>query len=301
MFDELKNWGRWGADDERGTLQLITAEQRIGAAALVETGLTVSLAHDLLDPRDRPCGTGFGHEMLASGVDLGAEGLPGYQATRDSVKAHVHGLGLTHLDALCHMFVRGRMYNGYGPDLVSERGAERNSVMTCADGVAGRGVLLDVPASLGIDYLEASHRITVAELEAAEARQGVHVAGGDLLIVATGLDARAKALEGVLDPFTAGLAGMHPQCLPWLADRGVGLLGSDGISDAMPPSPIENWPFPIHQVAITGLGLIMVDNLRLDSLLGICEQLGRWVFLLTISPLRVRGGTGSPVNPIALF
>ncbi len=175
--------------------------------------------------------------MLASGDALETSGIPGYEATRDFVGTDVHGLGTTHLDALCHMFVRGQMYNGGRPADVPSSGATRNSVMTLADGIVGRGVLLDVPGALGRPYLEADHAITPDQLEAAERAQGVTVGSGDILLISTGRDARRTEASGQLNPFVKGLAGLHPDCLRWLSDREVAVLCSDGISDLLPPRP----------------------------------------------------------------
>lgn len=301
MFEQVKNWGRWGADDELGALRLITPECRVAAAALVRDGVTVSLAHDVTTEPTPQTPDPAQHHMLACGDDLGSDGIPGYEATRDAFGTDVHGMGITHLDALCHMFVDGQMFNGATADLVTRQGAERNSVMTAADGIVGRGVLLDVPAARGVGHLEPDQRITVADLQAAEARQGLEVRSGDLLVIVTGRDARTVALGGQLNPFTDGLAGLHPECLPWLRDRDVALLASDGISDPMPFGPIERWPFPVHQIAIVGIGLMLIDNCRLDTLIAECERQQRWEFLLQLSPLRLPGATGCPVNPIAVF
>ena len=97
------------------------------------------------------------------------------------------------------------------------------------------------------------------------------------------------------------MAGMHPECLPWLHDRGIAVLGSDGISDAMPGLGIAEWPFPIHQVGIVAIGLHLIDNMALGTISEQCAQRGRWEFLLTLAPLRIEGGTGCPVNPIAVL
>jgi kynurenine formamidase len=263
--------------------------------------VTVSLAHDLATEPTVEMPHPVVHEMRASGASRSAVGIPGYEATRDHLATDVHGMGLTHIDALCHMFVDGRMFNGLPADLVTERGAERNSIMAAADGIVGRGVLLDVPGAVGSAFLEPGQHVTVADLEAAETAQGSEVRPGDMLIVSTGRDARRAARGGALDPMGDGLAGLHPECLGWLHDRSVALLASDGISDPLPAGPIERWPFPIHQVAITGMGLMLVDNLRLDDALAVCAAHERWEFLLTVAPLRLPGGTGSPVNPIAVF
>lgn len=299
LFEATKNWGRWG-DDDGGTLHLVTPERRAAAAALVTRGQAVSLARDLVFEAGPDNPQPASHEMLACGHDRHLAGLPGYEASRDAIGTEVHGMGTTHVDALCHMFVRGQMFGGLPAELVTERGAERGSVMALAEGVVGRGVLLDVPAVRGQAYVDPAAPITPDDLDAAIDRQGSEVGPGDLLIVSTGRDARAAAADGPLSPFE-GLAGLHPACLPWLRAHDVAVLGSDGISDCMPAGPIADWPFPIHQVAITGMGMVLIDNLRLDQLIEACATLGRWAFLLCVAPLRIPGGTGSPVNPIAVL
>ena len=298
-FEAVKNWGRW--DGDRGALALLRPEHRVAAAALVQTGVTVSLAHDLATAATAEVPHPVVHEMRASGASRSSVAIPGYEASRDHLATDVHGIGLTHIDALCHMFVGGLMFNGLDAALVTDDGAERNSIMEAADGIVGRGVLLDVPAARSIPYLEPGHHVTIADLEAAEAAQGCAVGAGDLLVVSTGRDARRVDRGGTLDPQADGLAGLHPECLGWLHDRSVALLAGDGISDPLPAGPIERWPFPIHQVAITAIGLMLVDNLRLDGALAACATHRRWEFLLTVAPLRLPGGTGCPVNPIAVF
>lgn len=299
IFAEVSNWGRWG-DDDQGALALITPQRRAAGAALATTGVAVSLAHDLSTEATTETPQPAQHQMLACGEHRTMAGLDGYEASRDFIGTEVHGMGVSHLDALCHMFVRGQMFNGLPAELVTEAGAERNTVMAAANGIVGRGVLLDIARSRGVDHVTPERPVTAADLSAAEADQGSAVGPGDLLVVSTGRAARRRANGGELNPFVS-LAGLHPDCLRWLRERDVALLGSDGISDPMPAGPIPGWPFPVHQVAITAMGVMLVDNLRLDDLIDTCADLGRWEFLLTIAPLRIPGGTGCPVNPIALF
>lgn len=300
MFDELSNWGRW-PDDDRGALSLITDECRAAAAATVRSGRVVSMSHDLPVRPSVETPNPAQHHMLRSGDAIDSTGVPGYEACHDFVGTAVHGMGLTHIDALCHMFVRGRMFNGLGPDQVLSTGALRNTIMDAAQGITGRGVLLDVPAVRGVEHLDGSATVSVADLEAAETAAGLRVGSGDLLIVSTGRDRRRDLHRGALDPVADGLAGLHPECLPWLRARDVAVLGCDGISDSLPMSGIDGWPFPIHQIGITAMGLHLIDNLRLDALTNACRDEGRWEFLLTIASLRIPGGTGSPVNPVAMF
>jgi kynurenine formamidase len=239
--------------------------------------------------------------MLASGDARDSNGIPGYEASRDYIGTEVHGLGITHLDALCHMFVRGEMYNGRPADEVRSTGALSNTVMSTVDRLVGRGVFLDIPRARGVEFLDGNTAITVADLERAESTQGSPVRSGDLLIVGGGRDARRSAQGGRLDPFRDGLAGLHPQCLPWLHEREVALLMGDGISDMTPGLGVAEWPFPVHQIGITGMGLHLVDNVNLERLAPVCVAQERWEFLCVVAPLRVPGGTGCPVNPLAVF
>lgn len=301
LFAEVRNWGRWGDGDERGTLNHLTPERRRAAAALVVDGTPVSLGHDLGVRPSPENPYPAHHHMLAAGDARDSTGVPGYEAARDYVGAHVHGLGVTHVDALCHMFVDGRMYNGVPAAEVRSDGARRNSVMALADGVSGRGVLLDVARSRGVEHLAAGDHVTVADLEAAETGAGVEVGAGDLLLVATGRDAWRRSSGGTLAPGADGMAGLHPECIAWLQDRQVAVLGSDGISDPMPGLGVPGWPFPVHQIGITAMGLHLIDNMALGELSDRCAAAGRWAFLLTVAPLRIEGGTGCPVNPIALL
>ena len=296
LFESLSNWGRWGDDDERGTLHFLTEERRAAAARLVRTGESVSLSHDLAtSPRpDHP--VPVQHHMLSAGDARDADGIEGYEAARDHLALDVHGLWTTHVDALSHMFVRGRMYGGRPASDVRSDGARSNTVLTMADGVVGRGVLLDVARALGCDFLGDGELVTAADLEAAEAAQGVTVDSGDILLVAWGREARRRATRGF-----DGFSGLHPDCLPWLAEREVAVLGSDGISDPMPFIGTGGWPFPVHQIGIVAMGLPLVDNVATAALSGRCAALGRWEFLFTMAPLRIRRGTGCPVNPVAVL
>lgn len=300
FFEALSNWGRWGAEDERGMLNHLTPAHRKAAADLVADGLSISLAHDLGVAPSAENPYPAHHHMLAAGDARDDAGIPGYEASRDYVGAHVHGLGVTHIDALCHMFVRGQMYNGYPASDVKSIGAMRNTVLSFAEGIVGRGVLLDVAATRGVPYLPPGDVIRLEELEETERRQGVTVGTGDILMVGAGRCALRAEQGGALDP-GQGMAGLHAECLPWLREREIAVLGSDGISDPMPGLGIPNWPFPVHQVGITGMGLHLIDNMALGELAGACAERSRWAFLFMMGSIRVPGGTGCPVNPIAVL
>ncbi len=296
LFEELSNWTRWGPDDERGTLHFLTDERRAAAAALVVAGQSISLAHDLATEPMPEHPQPVQHHMLASGDARDANGITGYEAARDHLALDIHGLWTTHVDALSHMFVRGRMYGGRPASDVRSDGARANTILSMADGVIGRGVLLDVPRALGVAFLDGAEVVTVADLEATEAHQDVRVGPGDVVLVAWGREARRESKRGF-----DGFSGLHPECLRWLAEREVAVLGSDGISDPMPFIGTPDWPFPVHQIGIVAMGLPLIDNVRLALLGERCAELGRWEFLFTMVPLRIPKGTGCPVNPVAVL
>ena len=296
MFAALSNWSRWGVDDQRGAANFLTDAHRVAATRLVETGESLSLAHDLATEPMPEHPNPVQHHMLASGDARDSNGIAGYEAARDHLALDIHGLWTTHVDALSHMFVRGQMYGGRPASEVRSDGARSNTVLTLAGGVIGRGVLLDIPRALGRGYLDTGEVVTVADLEAAEATQGVRAGTGDILLVALGREARKRATRGF-----DGFSGLHSECLPWLAQRQVAVLGSDGISDPMPFVGTPEWPFPVHQIGIVAMGLHLIDNVRLAPLAARCAELGRWEFLFTMAPLRIPKGTGCPVNPVAVL
>jgi kynurenine formamidase len=222
------------------------------------------------------------------------------ESTGDFVGVAFHGMATSHIDALCHVFVNKQMYNGYAAETVKSTGATRCSIMVAAEGVVGRGVFLDIPRFRGVKWLEPGDAITADELEACEKAQNVSVGEGDILLVGTGRDER-RAEMGPWHPFHVGMAGLHPDCIAWLSERDISVLGCDGVSDVLPGNHPDDWIMPIHQTVIVAMGIHLLDNLRLDQLATACAEHSKWSFLFTIAPLRVEGGTGSPANPIALL
>ena len=298
MAQELSNWGRWGPDDERGALNFITPEVSAAAAALVSDGVTVSCALELAKTPAADNPTPVLHFMTGAG-DVSDQGrIRGLEATGDGFMISPHGMANTHMDALCHILDQGKMYNGFPASDVLSTGAEKNSILAGEQGIATRGVLLDIAALKGVDWLEPGDAISVADLEAAEERQGVKVRSGDILLVRTGRDTRRES-EGAWPPFD-GLAGLLMETLPWIREREVAILGCDGVSDMIPSNVVDS-PLPIHHIIITYMGIHLVDNARLGPLGEACAARNRWEFLLTIAPLRLVGGTASPINPIAMF
>lgn len=299
IFESVKNWGRWGKDDEAGALNLITDEVRRSAAAAVRHGRAVSCARDIpVDPApDNPHPAL--HMMVAGGDDCLVPEI-GLETTSDFVGLAFHGMASTHLDALCHVHKGGLMYNGVPGTEVKSTGAKRNSVMCAKDGIVSRGVLLDLPRTLGIRWLEPGQVIDPDQLDQAVALEGVEIRSGDILLIATGRDARRDEF-GPWGPMDPGMPGLHPECVPWLHERDISVLGSDCVSDPIPLPPIEGWGMPIHECTLVAMGVHLLDNLHLGWLSEACEALSQWDFQFSVSPLRIEGGTGSPVNPIALL
>jgi len=294
LFEKVCNWGRWGQEDERGALNHIGPAEIARAGVLVTEGQSVSLSRvfptspGVENPRPAQ------HYMLNSGEDRHAPHLPSMEAAFDYVGIAFHGLSCTHIDALCHIFREGRMYNGRPASEVKSRGAISNTIMTAMHGIVGRGVLLDVPLALGVDFIEPNRLVTPQELEIAERKLGVTVMKGDILAIRLGRDVRPDRGDG-------RMAGLHPQVAGWLHDREVAVLAGDGPHDAMPPAVLSAWANPIHELCIVGMGMHLLDNLDLERVAKLCGVLRRWAFQIVVAPLLIEGGTGSPVNPIAIF
>jgi kynurenine formamidase len=207
---------------------------------------------------------------------------------------------VTHIDTPAHFFWEGKIYNGRSCNLITAReGATVESVDLLHDGVVSRGILLDVARTRGVRWLDRGAGVMPEDLEAAERAAGVRVEPGDILLVRTGHYARRLA-EGPAHPLEAGSPGPHPALLPWLRDRGVAVWGSDTHNDVA-PTPYPALGSPFHIGALVALGLWLIDNMNLEAIAEASAARGRWEFLLTLAPLRLRSVTGSPLNPIALF
>ena len=281
---ELSNWGRWGEDDEIGALNLITPEKRLEAVALVQEGVSLSLAVDANTVRAVDNPDPYEHEMLGIGADR--------------IGVSYHGMAHTHVDAMAHWEEEGTFYNGYtpDPDVVLESGHEKNSIHNLKDGILTRGILIDIPRLRGVPYLGPSSPVYIEDLEAWEERTGVRVAAGDALFIRTGIWTRREAEGPWLRGRQGQSPGLHPSVIPWLRERDVALLGTD--RSYVAPS---NLPGAAHDFALLYLGVHMLDNCDLETLAEAAAERDRWEFLLMIAPLPIRGGTGSPVNPIAVF
>ena len=295
LYERLRGQARWGPEDRRGALNHITPGRVAAAAAEVRAGRTVTLAAPLAAsaPDNPEPGARHMKRLPAEPSDV-----PGLSFAADQITMNVHGDVDSHIDALCHVSYGASLYNGVPPGAVTARGAAELSIDDARDGIVGRGVLLDIPRLRGVPWLEPGEHVTAAELAAAEQAQGVRAGPGDLLFVRVGHRRR----RGELGPWDVARAraGLHPGAAEYLAERQIAALGSDSNSDTA-PSVVDGVAFPVHVLAINALGLYLLDYLQFDDLVPACEAAGRWSFLCVIAPLRLPGGTGSPVNPIAIL
>ena len=288
---ELSNWGRWGPDDELGAANLITPARRAAAAALVSEGFTVSLSANAqrYESLDNPCPIEWSMVRASRASALDTVAYP-----------CIHGPGTTHLDAFAHIFFDGKMWNGYDVDglVTMEDGALRNSIMNMKNGIVTRGVLYDIPRLKGVPYLEPGTRITVEDLEAWEAQTGVKVGPGDAFLIRWGRWARQDALG----PFDTGreAAGLDNHVIPWLRERDVAVVGWE-TPGYMPQPEGDISRLALHHFALTILGIQVLDRADFQALADAAAERNRWEFMVTIAPLPIPNGTGSPVNPIAMF
>jgi kynurenine formamidase len=300
-FDALSNWGRWGDDDQLGTMNHITSAKRVAAAGLAREGVTVSCAWNVdTVPRVDHIAGPAQRFMLGTGEAQPPPGVRGGGAM-EFVGLVYHGYTVTHIDGLSHVFWDGRMYNGKPANQVTAWGGALDHAITdLAEGVVTRGVLLDVAGDEGGEWLEPGTGVFPEQLEAAEARQGVRVEEGDVVLLRTGYGKLVRR-RGHYNVRTDGRAGWHPACLPWLHERGVAAIAGDTACGCMPNPEYPTIHDPVHAIGIVAMGLWLIDNCDLEALADACATRSRWEFLFMLSPLRVVGGTGSPANPLAVF
>ncbi|MDP6580813.1 MAG: cyclase family protein [Vicinamibacterales bacterium] len=295
---ELSNWGRWGSDDQRGTLNLITPEKTRAATRLVEDGVTVTLAHFVNEEEaiDSQTFAPTKHWMTAVDPRTGAVSF-----ALDAMSYSLHDGQLAHMDALCHYATErdGQqvIFNGYPQNLDAE-GCKDLAIDRMGPGYVTRAILVDMPLLRGVDWLEPSTPIYVSDLEEWERFAGVTVASGDVLLVRAGRWAKREQ-EG---PWSYGQtgAGLHASVLPWLKERGVAVLVGDAVNDVQ-PSGVQGFNRPLHTMTQVFLGLPLVDNGYLEDVAREAAARKRWEFMVSWQITNVPGGTASPFNAIATF
>ena len=276
---ELSNWGRWGADDQLGALNLITPAKRVAAARLVQTGRTVSMARDMtIDRLENPDQAGANRPPVLVGsvrsvFDINT--ASGFFWERYEIE--YHGGLVSHLDALCHVAYDGKVYNGLNfEDVASkEDGCTRLGVVNLKDGLVTRGVLVDLPGKA----------VRRRDIEAWEAETGITIGSGDALFLRTGRDVGQRG-------------GYHPELLPFFRERDIALLGADVAQEG---GQVEGVVIPVHMFTLVALGVHLFDNLGLEELARTANELNRWEFMFVASPTGVPHGAGAAINPVAVF
>jgi kynurenine formamidase len=294
---ELSNWGRWGADDELGAANLITPAKRKQALATAKEGITISLAHDVVQEKaaDAP---NILERTLGNVTPAGTTDRYQYSGT-------YHGVIHSHLDSVdCHMMVDGKGYNGVSmQDIIAAGGCPKGNINALKDGVVTRAILFDgtrLPGKASPQgWLEPGTPIHREDLEALEKLEHVKVSAGDVILLYTGRWKRRAALGPW--PNAMGFAGYHADVAYFLKERGVSFIGCDGPNDVSPtgfPPAVTN---PLHRLALVAMGVSIFDNLDFERAVDQARRLNRYEFLFSAAPLRIALGTGSPLNPLAIF
>ena len=292
---ELRNWGRWGPNDQKGTANLITPSKVQEATKLVKAGLVVSMSHAVPQAVAADVGEAQVFHRTTNGINP--------TGTTDNYQVSYHGLAVGHTDAFCHFFFEGQMYNGYSvkDSITPETGCTQGNIMARRDGIVTRAVLYDMPQLKGVDWIEPGTPITRGDLEAWERKAGVKVGPGDIIMLYVGRWKRRAALG----PHAGQVAGYYADTIPFFKARDVAFAGHDFNIDW---NPRPGWGAdqgipgnPIHQALLVWLGIGIVENLDLEQVVETARRLKRYEFMMTFAPIPVEGGTGSPVNPLAIF
>jgi kynurenine formamidase len=301
MFERVKTWGRWGPDDERGTMNYLTPTHVAAAARLVRSGRTASMAIPINKTAGPDNPNPAVHLMSRlHDLPLGDSGLS-FGMCHLGIASH--GDCHTHVDALNHVGYRGALWGGRPVSTLTSLGSDWGSITAYATGIVGRGVLIDAARHRGVEWLEPGEAVTRAEIEAIEKAEGVRLGEGDILVFRTGHHARRLKLgpwSNDYPPQGEGKAGLHVDTIPWMHERRIAAFLPDGDGETV-PSGVEGIPYPIHVLQIVAMGMCVSDSLQLEELRAACDAEGRIEFMVVGLPLRLPGATGTPWNPIAIF
>jgi kynurenine formamidase len=288
---EFKTWGKWGPEDNKGASNLITPQKVLAATKLIRNGIVVSLAH--AEPQMAAA------DVNPNGVFRRTTNNITEGGTSDNYQVSYHGLTVAHMDSWCHFFENGQMYNGIPVEgnLNAEEGCKKGSIMNWKDGIVTRAVLYDIAQLKGVDVVEPGVPITRADLEAWEKKSGVKAGPGDVVLLYIGRWKR-RAQVG---PWAGQVSGYYADTIPWMHERMPAFLGHDFNIDWNPRPGWEGMRNPIHVAALNWMGINIVECLDLEQAVATARKLNRYEFAITFAPLPVEGGTGSPLNPLAIF
>lgn len=303
----LRTWGIWGDEDEKGALNYITPERRVGAARLVRRGVVFSLALPIEDGKGpmRPYPAGrFNpvHRITVSGRDRGPYNMGATCDFTDDIII-MGSQTSTQWDALCHVYYDGHLYNGFESAAVGDHGAERDGIDKVAADMVARGVLLDLARFNNVDVLEPGYAIMSEDLDACAAAQGVEIEEGDMIVIRTGC--MTHVVGDNWDAFHANpRPGLHYSTASWISEHKIAAVAADNNAVEVggglvltDPSQVTN---PLHMIVLRDMGVHIGEFWYLEELAEDCARDGVYEFMLVAPPLRIVGGAGSPVNPLAL-
>ncbi len=295
--ERLRNWGRWGKEDERGTVNLITPERLVAAAGLIRQGKVFDLGIPFDAEGPQPGGGRINPVRLMS--ETGADQLfpGGFRYADDYVFMPLQGA--SQWDGLAHVYYDDHLYNGYPATDVTPHGAARNSIDKQAKGVAGRGVLLDVARLHGVEWLEAGYVITPDDLDRAATAHGVEVKPGDVMLFRTGWRKKFLA-EHDAPAFMAGEPGLGMACTEWLHDHEIAAVCSDNWAIEVLPGEDPDTVFNVHMVLIRDMGMTLGEILDFEELSADCADDGTYEFFFCAPPIKFTKAVGSPINPLAI-
>lgn len=310
LAERHSNWGRWGDDDERGTMNLVQPKHIVAASSLVRTGKTISMALPFDDAGPQTGAAGrFNpiHLMIRDGADvIAGSSLRDFYGGNERHFRGTDDLIImplqsgTQWDALGHVAFENKIYNGYGAEWVSSKGAMKNSVKNAADSMVGRGVLLDIPKSQGLGWLDPGHAIDGDQLQAAADMAGVEVGTGDFVFVRTGAMTKSRA-EGAWGDYAGGSApGLGLGSVDWIAERDIAAIATDTWGLEVLPNETEDTYQPLHIILIVHMGLWLGEIFDLDPIADDCAADGQYEFFFCGPPLPFTRAVGSPLNPMAI-
>ena len=297
LFEKVSNKGKWGNKDKKGTVNYIDNNKILNALKLPKKGISVSLSFNItqdssqINHSDFDEFTKYNHQ--ASSVEF-----KGYDWATDNYSISYHGFTVSHMDGLAHLGQGGKLYNGYDASNITSQGFEELGIEAFSGGIMSKGVLIDIPLLYGKEYLDAGTKITINDILKFEEKYNVKIEKGDIVLIRTGRWSE-KSIKGDSD-YSKVSAGVDYNITSLLYERQVSVLGSDGTNDAQ-PSGIPEEGSPVHKLTLVSMGMPLLDNLNLEQISKEAKKQNKWEFFISVQPLRFKGGTGSPVNAIALF
>jgi kynurenine formamidase len=293
----LSNWGRWGDDDQRGTVNFITPDKVAAAGQLIRTGKVFDLGIPFGAGGPQPGGARINPVLLVSETGTDQDFPGAFHYADDYIFMPLQAA--SQWDGLAHVFYDDKLYNGYPSSNVTSHGAHKCSIIEMAKGITGRGVLLDIARLKGVEWLEQGYVITPEDLDAASSDAGVEVGSGDILLFRTGW--RRKFIqEQDAASFMAGEPGLGLASVEWLAQHEVAAVCSDNWAIEVLPGEIDEELLPVHMILIRDMGMTLGEILDFEELSADCAADGVYEFFFCAPPIKFLRAVGSPINPLAI-